>query len=266
MKVCITGGTGFIGSHIAVELLNAKHDVVLIDNFQNSKPKVLNGIQKITGRYFKFYQFDVREKEHITQILEDEKPDIVIHLAGLKSVGESMIGPQYYYDYNLSLLTNLIISMQTANCKKIIFSSTATVYFPDGNIEEDSFVKPTNTYANTKRLQELILEDFSERYNWDVTILRYFNPIGAHPSGLIGEDPSNVPTNLVPILNEVALGKRKELEIFGRDYFTPDGTCVRDYIHVMDLANAHVKAIENLKGLKYYNIGLGKRNLCVKPR
>lgn len=266
MKVCITGGTGFIGSHIAVELLNAKHDVVLIDNFQNSKPRVLNGIQEITGKHFKFYQFDVREKEHITQILEDEKPDVVIHLAGLKSVAASMAGPQYYYDYNLSLLTNLLISMQTANCKKIIFSSTATVYFPAAYLEEDSYIQPTNTYANTKRLQELILEDFANNQNWDVTILRYFNPIGAHPSGLIGEDPENTPTNLMPILNEVALGKRKELEIFGRDYCTPDGTCIRDYIHIMDLANAHVKAIENLKGLKYYNIGLGERNLCVKPR
>lgn len=259
MKIMLTGGAGYIGSHIAVELLNRGHDIIITDNFKNSKPEVINNIKKITGKDFEFHQYDVRDEIAMRVLIGESKPDCIVHLAGLKAVGDSMKAPTYYYAYNLSLMTSLLEEMKAAGCSNLIFSSTATVYKPKCGLKEDDIIAPTNTYAMTKWLQEEMLEDLAKNHDFNVAVLRYFNPIGAHESGLIGEDPQGVPNNLMPYINKVAIGELPQLNVFGDDYDTKDGTGVRDYIHIVDLAKAHVLAIETSKNQKYrvYNIGTG---------
>ncbi len=265
MAVLITGGAGFIGSHAAVEFLNKGYELVILDNFSNSKPCVLDRIRKITGKDFKFYEIDLLDKTAVDKMF-DECPEIdsCIHFAGLKAVGESVQKPLEYYHNNLTGTINLCNSMREHNVKTIVFSSSATVYgdpatvpiredFPTGNT--------TNPYGETKHMIERILKDlqFADP-EWSVSILRYFNPIGAHESGLIGEDPAGIPNNLLPYITQVASGKREYLRVYGNDYPTHDGTGVRDYIHVVDLARAHLSALEravNMHAIEYFNIGTG---------
>ncbi len=265
MSILVTGGAGFIGSHTVVELLNKGYEVIIVDNFVNSKPKSLEAIKKITGKDFKFYEVDVTDKEALTKVF-DENPDItaVIHFAALKAVGESVEKPIEYYENNLQSTLVLVDVMRKHNVKKIVFSSSATVY---GNpesvpIREDAHVGgTTNPYGATKVMIERILTDvYNSDNEWSVVLLRYFNPIGAHESGLIGEAPNGIPNNLMPYINQVALGKLDHLRIFGNDYPTPDGTGVRDYIHVVDLAKGHIKAIERAEkvtGVETFNLGTG---------
>ena len=265
MKLLVTGGTGYIGSHTIVELLNSGHEVVAFDNYYNSKPEVLNRIKTITGKSITFYEADMLDKAAIDKIFDENKIDAVIHFAGLKAVGESCAKPILYYHNNITGTLNLIEAMDAHGVRNIVFSSSATVYgdskvvpvkedFPTGNV--------TNPYGQTKYMQELILRDLYKSNNdWTITLLRYFNPVGAHESGLIGEDPQNIPNNLTPYISQVAIGKLPKLRVFGNDYDTPDGTGVRDYIHVVDLAIGHVKAIEankDNKGVFVYNLGTGK--------
>ena len=267
MKVLVTGGTGYIGSHTVVELLNNNMDVVVIDDFSNSKPEVLENIKKITGKDFRFYEVNYLDREKLEKVFE-ENPDIesVINFAGFKAVGESVKKPLEYYINNVSGALVLLDTMKKYNVKKFVFSSSATVYGeknPIPYIETMETGKATNPYGTTKLFIEQILEDLYKSDNsWDICILRYFNPIGAHESGLIGEEPQGIPNNLMPYIVRVASGKLKELSIFGDDYDTPDGTGVRDYIHVVDLAKGHVKAIEKLNkegsGIYIYNLGTGK--------
>ena len=267
MKVLVTGGTGYIGSHTVVELLNNNMDVVVIDDFSNSKPEVLENIKKITGKDFKFYEVNYLDREKLEKVFE-ENPDIdsVINFAGFKAVGESVKKPLEYYINNVSGALVLLDTMKKYNVKKFVFSSSATVYGeknPIPYIETMETGKATNPYGTTKLFIEQILQDLYKSENsWDICILRYFNPIGAHESGLIGEEPQGIPNNLMPYIVRVASGKLKELSIFGDDYDTPDGTGVRDYIHVVDLAKGHVKAIEKLNkegsGIYIYNLGTGK--------
>ncbi len=267
MKVLVTGGTGYIGSHTVVELLNNNMDVVVIDDFSNSKPEVLENIKKITGKDFKFYEVNYLDREKLEKVFE-ENPDIdsVINFAGFKAVGESVKKPLEYYINNVSGALVLLDTMKKYNVKKFVFSSSATVYGeknPIPYIETMETGKATNPYGTTKLFIEQILQDLYKSDNsWDICILRYFNPIGAHESGLIGEEPQGIPNNLMPYIVRVASGKLKELSIFGDDYETPDGTGVRDYIHVVDLAKGHVKAIEKLNkegsGIYIYNLGTGK--------
>ncbi len=267
MKVLVTGGTGYIGSHTIVELLNNNMDVVVIDDFSNSKPEVLENIKKITGKDFRFYEVNYLDREKLEKVFE-ENPDIesVINFAGFKAVGESVKKPLEYYINNVSGALVLLDTMKKYNVKKFVFSSSATVYGeknPIPYIETMETGKATNPYGTTKLFIEQILEDLYKSDNsWDICILRYFNPIGAHESGLIGEEPQGIPNNLIPYIVRVASGKLKELSIFGDDYDTPDGTGVRDYIHVVDLAKGHVKAIEKLNkegsGIYIYNLGTGK--------
>ena len=267
MKVLVTGGTGYIGSHTVVELLNNNMDVVVIDDFSNSKPEVLENIKKITGKDFKFYEVNYLDREKLEKVFE-ENPDIdsVINFAGFKAVGESVKKPLEYYINNVSGALVLLDTMKKYNVKKFVFSSSATVYGeknPIPYIETMETGKATNPYGTTKLFIEKILQDLYKSDNsWDICILRYFNPIGAHESGLIGEEPQGIPNNLMPYIVRVASGKLKELSIFGDDYDTPDGTGVRDYIHVVDLAKGHVKAIEKLNkegsGIYIYNLGTGK--------
>ena len=267
MKVLVTGGTGYIGSHTVVELLNNNMDVVVIDDFSNSKPEVLENIKKITGKDFKFYEVNYLDREKLEKVFE-ENPDIdsVINFAGFKAVGESVKKPLEYYINNVSGALVLLDTMKKYNVKKFVFSSSATVYGeknPIPYIETMETGKATNPYGTTKLFIEQILQDLYKSDNsWDICILRYFNPIGAHESGLIGEEPQGIPNNLMPYIVRVASGKLKELSIFGDDYDTPDGTGVRDYIHVVDLAKGHVKAIEKLNkegsGIYIYNLGTGK--------
>ena len=267
MKVLVTGGTGYIGSHTVVELLNNNMDVVVIDDFSNSKPEVLENIKKITGKDFKFYEVNYLDREKLEKVFE-ENPDIdsVINFAGFKAVGESVKKPLEYYINNVSGALVLLDTMKKYNVKKFVFSSSATVYGeknPIPYIETMETGKATNPYGTTKLFIEQILQDLYKSENsWDICILRYFNPIGAHESGLIGEEPQGIPNNLMPYIVRVASGQLKELSIFGDDYDTPDGTGVRDYIHVVDLAKGHVKAIEKLNkegsGIYIYNLGTGK--------
>ena len=267
MKVLVTGGTGYIGSHTVVELLNNNMDVVVIDDFSNSKPEVLENIKKITGKDFKFYEVNYLDREKLEKVFE-ENPDIdsVINFAGFKAVGESVKKPLEYYINNVSGALVLLDTMKKYNVKKFVFSSSATVYGeknPIPYIETMETGKATNPYGTTKLFIEQILQDLYKSENsWAICILRYFNPIGAHESGLIGEEPQGIPNNLMPYIVRVASGKLKELSIFGDDYETPDGTGVRDYIHVVDLAKGHVKAIEKLNkegsGIYIYNLGTGK--------
>lgn len=265
MAILVTGGAGYIGSHTVVELLNEGEKVVIVDNFVNSKPSALEAIKKITNKDFKFYELDLRDKEGLNKVFEENK-DItaVIHFAGLKAVGESVAKPIEYYDNNIYGTLVLLEVMRDHNVKKIIFSSSATVYGDPKEvpIKEDFPLSATNPYGQTKLMIEQILNDVYVSDNeWSVILLRYFNPIGAHESGLIGENPNGIPNNLMPYINQVALGKLDHLNVFGNDYSTPDGTGVRDYIHVVDLAKGHLKALkrtEKITGVEAYNLGTGK--------
>ena len=263
MKILVTGGTGYIGSHTAVELLNSGYEIVIIDNFSNSKSDVLDKIKLITNKDFKFYEGDVCNKDLLRKIFSENKIDAVIHFAGYKAVGESVKKPIMYYRNNIDSTLSLIEVMNEFNCKKIVFSSSATVY---GNpttlpIKEDFPLSTTNPYGSTKLMIENILRDlYISDNDWSIALLRYFNPIGAHVSGLIGENPKGIPNNLMPYIVKVANKELNELSIFGNDYDTPDGTGVRDYIHVVDLAKGHIKAIEKIlkdKGIDAYNLGTG---------
>ena len=263
MKILVTGGTGYIGSHTAVELLNSGYEIVIIDNFSNSKSDVLDKIKLITNKDFKFYEGDVCNKDLLRKIFSENKIDAVIHFAGYKAVGESVKKPIMYYRNNIDSTLSLIEVMNEFNCKKIVFSSSATVY---GNpttlpIKEDFPLSTTNPYGSTKLMIENILRDlYISDNDWSIALLRYFNPIGAHISGLIGENPKGIPNNLMPYIVKVANKELNELSIFGNDYDTPDGTGVRDYIHVVDLAKGHIKAIEKIlkdKGIDAYNLGTG---------
>ncbi len=264
MAILITGGAGFIGSHTAVEFLNAGYDVVIADNYVNSSPKVLDRIKEITGKEFRAYEVDLCDKEALRRVFV-ENPDIdsAIHFAGLKAVGESVVQPGRYYYNNLLSTLNLVELMAQYNAKRIVFSSSATVYGSPKTvpIKEDFPLSTTNPYGETKLMIERILKDvwFADK-DWSVSILRYFNPIGAHKSGLIGENPRGIPNNLLPYVAKVAAGQLPFLQVFGDDYDTPDGTGVRDYIHVVDLAKAHLKALQRadqVTGVEYYNIGTG---------
>lgn len=263
--VLVTGGAGFIGSHTSVELLNAGYDIIILDNFVNSKPESLKRIKELTGKDFKFYQADIRDEEAMTKVFAENKIDAVIHFAGLKSVPQSVKEPLNYYDNNIAGTVCLCRVMDKAGCKKLVFSSSATVYGsknPSPLREDMPTGGTTNPYGTTKYFIEQILQDLcisdSER---GVSILRYFNPIGAHKSGRIGEDPNGIPGNLMPYITQVAIGKLECLNVCGNDYPTPDGTGVRDYIHVVDLAIGHIKALDRLlkvKGCEVYNLGTGK--------
>ena len=263
MAILVTGGAGFIGSHTIVELLNENNEVIVLDNFCNSKPVVLDRIKKITGKDFKFYEADLLDYDAIDKIFEENKIDSVIHFAGLKAVGESVLQPLRYYHNNLTGTFNLCNVMQKHGTKRIVFSSSATVYGKPESvpIREDFPLSTTNPYGETTLMIERILKDlFVSDNEWSISVLRYFNPIGAHKSGLIGEDPKGIPNNLLPYITQVASGKREYLSVFGNDYNTHDGTGVRDYIHVVDLAKAHLKALaraEKVTGIEYYNIGTG---------
>ncbi len=264
MAILITGGAGFIGSHTAVEFLNAGYDIVIADNYSNSSPKALDRIREITGKDFRFYEVDLCDKEALRRVFV-ENPDIdsAIHFAGLKAVGESVAKPGLYYYNNLLSTLNLVELMAQYNAKRIVFSSSATVYGSPKTvpIKEDFPLSTTNPYGETKLMIERILKDIWVADNgWSVSVLRYFNPIGAHKSGLIGENPRGIPNNLLPYVAKVAAGQLPYLQVYGNDYNTPDGTGVRDYIHVVDLAKAHLKALqraEKVTGVEYYNIGTG---------
>ena len=264
MSILITGGAGYIGSHTAVEFLNAGYDIVIADNFCNSSPKALDRIREITGKDFPVYRVDLCDKDAFRKVFA-ENPDLdsVIHFAGLKAVGESVAQPERYYRNNLLSTLNLIALMSEYYVKRIVFSSSATVYGNPASvpIREDFPLSTTNPYGETKLMIERILKDvWNSDKTWSVSILRYFNPIGAHKSGLIGENPRGIPNNLLPYIAKVGAGQLPYLSVFGNDYNTPDGTGVRDYIHVVDLAKAHLKALERAKvvtGTEYYNIGTG---------
>ena len=265
MAILLPGGAGYIGSHTAVELLNAGKEIVIIDNFSNSKPEVLDKIKQITGKDFKFYEMDYSNKEELNKVFTENKIDAVLNFAGYKAVGESVKKPIEYYINNISGALVLLDVMRAHNCKKFIFSSSATVYGDPATVpitEEFPTGGTTNPYGTTKLFIEQILKDiYNSDNSWDICILRYFNPVGAHESGLIGEEPQGIPNNLMPYIVRVASGELEQLSIFGNDYNTPDGTGVRDYIHVVDLAKGHVKALEKLdkehEGLFIYNLGTG---------
>ena len=266
MSVLVTGGAGYIGSHTVVELLNENKEVIVVDNFSNSKPEMLDKIKKITNKDFKFYELDYSNKEKMDKVFAENKIDSVIHFAGYKAVGESVEKPIEYYTNNVSGTLNLLDVMRKHNVKTIIFSSSATVYGDPEVVPLTEMCKiggTTNPYGSSKLFIEQILKDVYKSDNtWDVCILRYFNPIGSHESGIIGEEPQGIPNNLMPYIVRVASGELEELSIFGNDYNTPDGTGVRDYIHVVDLAKGHIKALEKLEkeksGIYIYNLGTGK--------
>lgn len=264
MTVLVTGGTGYIGSHTVVELINRGYDVVIVDNLSNSKYEVVNRINRITNASVTFYKIDVCEKEALKEVFKKHSIDSVIHFAGLKAVGESTIMPLKYYENNIMSTLSLIEVMKEFNCKNLIFSSSATVYGPQDvmPINEEASLSATNPYGRTKLFIEYILKDlYNADKSWNIALLRYFNPVGAHPSGLIGEDPNGIPNNLCPYITQVAVGKLPYLRVFGKDYDTVDGTGVRDYIHVVDLALGHILAIEKINsnpGLIIYNLGTGK--------
>lgn len=263
MSILVTGGAGFIGSHTAVELLEENEDIIIVDNFINSKPEALNKIKKITNKEFKFYEVDLLDKENLEIVFKENNIEAVIHFAGLKAVGESVEKPIEYYHNNITGTLVLLDLMKKYNCKKIIFSSSATVYGTPKEvpIKEDFPLSTTNPYGSTKLMIEQILRDVCVAdEHFCAILLRYFNPIGAHKSGLIGESPNGIPNNLMPYINQVAVGKLEHLNVFGKDYPTKDGTGVRDYIHVVDLAKGHVKALEKARkmvGAEAYNLGTG---------
>ncbi len=265
MSILVTGGAGYIGSHTVVCLQNAGYDVVVLDNLVNSSEEALARVEKITGKKIKFYKGDISDRELLRELFQTENIDSCIHFAGLKAVGESTVKPLEYYINNISGSLVLFDEMRNHGVKNIIFSSSATVYGDPAFVpitEECPLGEITNPYGRTKAMLEQILTDiYKSDASWNVILLRYFNPIGAHESGMIGENPNGIPNNLMPYITQVAVGKLKCLGVFGNDYDTPDGTCIRDYIHVLDLADGHVKAVEKLKskpGLEIYNLGTGK--------
>lgn len=265
MAILVTGGAGYIGSHTVVELMSAGKDVVVVDDFSNSRPDVMDRVTQIVGKRPKLYQANILDKAALRDIFQKEKIDAVIHFAAFKAVGESVEKPLKYYHNNIGGLISVLEVMAEFNVKKIVFSSSATVY---GAINQPPFTEDmpvgtaTNPYGSTKIMNEQILQDvYASDNSWSVMLLRYFNPIGAHKSGLIGEDPNGIPNNIMPYITQVALGKLPKLHIFGDDYDTPDGTGVRDYIHVVDLAQGHVKAVdylENHTGVQKVNLGTGE--------
>ena len=263
MAVLVTGGAGYIGSHTGVELLNAGYEIIIVDNFSNSSPESLRRVKEITGKDFKFYEIDLLDKEKLETIFKENKIDSCVHFAGLKAVGESVEKPMRYYHNNLLSTLNLCELLAKYDVKKIVFSSSATVYgLPERvPITEDMPTSTTNPYGATKLMIENILTDiYNADKDWSISILRYFNPIGAHESGLIGENPNGIPNNLMPFITQVAVGKLKELNVFGNDYPTHDGTGVRDYIHVVDLSIGHLKALNYLSGktgVFIHNLGTG---------
>jgi len=264
VNILVTGGAGYIGSHTAIELINEGYEVIIADNLCNSSSIVIDRINKITGKKVKFYNVDTRDQKKLRKIFEENKIDAVIHFAALKAVGESVEKPLDYYNNNLVNTITVLELMREFGVDKFVFSSSATVYGSPKScpIKEDFPLSTTNPYGNTKLMIEDILRDICKvNKDFNVAILRYFNPIGAHESGLIGEEPNGIPNNLMPYITKVAIGQLKELSVFGDDYDTPDGTGVRDYIHVVDLAIGHVKALEKLNqnpGLVTYNLGTGR--------
>lgn len=264
MKILLTGGAGYIGSHTAVEIYNAGHEVVIVDNLVNSKEEVVKRIDEISGKQTPFIKADVRDRAAMDAVFKSHKIDAVIHFAGLKAVGESVAKPLEYYENNMNATFVLLDVMRQNGCKNIIFSSSATVYGDPAIIpitEECPKGHCTNPYGQTKSMLEEVLMDVQKADpEWNVVLLRYFNPIGAHKSGLIGENPNGIPNNLMPYITQTAIGIRKELGVFGNDYDTPDGTGVRDYIHVVDLATGHVAALQAIErncGIAIYNLGTG---------
>ena len=266
MSILLTGGAGYIGSHTAVELLNKGKDLVIIDDFSNSNAKALDAIREITGKDFKFYEMDYKDREKLEKVFEENNIEAVINFAGFKAVGESVAKPIEYYINNVSGALVLLDTMKKYNCKKFIFSSSATVYGEPERIpltEECRVGGTTNPYGTTKLFIEQILKDiYNSDNSWDICILRYFNPVGSHESGLIGEEPQGIPNNLMPYIVRVASGQLEQLSVFGNDYDTHDGTGVRDYIHVVDLAKGHVKALDKIdkegQGIYIYNLGTGR--------
>ena len=265
MKILVTGGAGYIGSHTVVELLNAGHEVAVVDNLSNASVKALDRVEEITGKKVSFYEVDIRDDVTLEEVFKNEQPEAVIHFAGLKAVGESVEIPLKYFDNNIGGTLTLLHVMKKTGCKSMVFSSSATVYGKPETvpIREDFPTSVTNPYGRTKLVIEDMLKDlYRSDPSWNVILLRYFNPIGAHESGRIGEDPSGIPNNLLPYIAKVAVGKLEKVSVFGNDYDTPDGTGVRDYIHVVDLAKGHIKAIEKIEteknvGCKTYNLGTG---------
>jgi len=264
VRVLVTGGCGYIGSHTTVELLNAGHEVIIVDNLSNSQIEVLNRIRKITGKEVVFYQIDLLDKLALAEVFMNHRIDAVIHFAGMKAVGESVMIPLAYYHCNVAGTINLCELMTENNVKRLVFSSSATVYgIPDTvPVSESSPIRATNPYGRTKIMIEEILQDlYASDNEWSISLLRYFNPVGAHESGLIGEEPKGIPNNIMPFITQVAIKKIPELRIFGNDYPTNDGTGVRDYIHVVDLAQGHLKALSkimNTSGVNAYNLGTGR--------
>ncbi len=270
MNILVTGGSGYIGSHTLIELIAKDHRVVVVDNLSNSSSESIRRVEKITGQKIVFYNVDLRDQNGLNKIFKDQDISAVIHFAGLKAVGESVEKPLLYYRNNLESTLSLLSSMDAYGVKKLVFSSSATVYGDPQKlpVSESHSHGATNPYGQTKQMIEQILKDVSaSRQGWSITSLRYFNPIGAHESGLIGEDPDGPPNNLLPFVAQVAAGKRSIVKVFGDDYDTPDGTGVRDYIHVIDLARAHIAALDNLKKeneYKAYNVGTGKADSVLE--
>ncbi|MCD2518892.1 UDP-glucose 4-epimerase GalE [Massilia sp. G4R7] len=270
MKILVTGGMGYIGSHTVVELQQAGHDVVVVDNLSNAVVSVQERVQRITGKTFQFEEADIRDRAAMERIFGDHKVDAVIHFAGLKAVGESVAQPLRYYDNNVNGSVILFETMAKFGVKTIVFSSSATVYGDPASvpIREDFPLSATNPYGRSKLMIEDILRDLAKAEpDWRIALLRYFNPVGAHESGLIGEEPSGIPNNLVPYIAQVANGQREKLSVFGGDYPTPDGTGLRDYIHVVDLAIGHVKTLDRLArepGIVTYNLGTGRGNSVLE--
>ncbi len=264
MAVLVTGGAGYIGSHTCIELLNAGEDIIVIDNFYNSKPQAINLIKEITGRDFAFYENDCCDEAALDRIFSENFITEVIHFAGYKAVGESCMNPVMYYENNIGSTVALLKTMKKYGCKKLVFSSSATVYGIPKKVPvtEKSPLSAINPYGSTKLMIENMLRElYASDNEWSIALLRYFNPIGAHESGKIGEDPNGIPNNLMPLILRAATGKMATLSVFGNDYPTPDGTCVRDYIHVVDLAAGHVAAIKSVRektGCPAYNLGTGK--------
>ena len=261
--ILVTGGAGYIGSHTCVELLNAGYKVVVADNLSNSKSDSLSRVEELTGKEIQFHLMDLRSTKACRELFQSEMIDAVIHFAGLKAVGESTEIPLAYYQNNIGATTNLLEAMQEYGCKNIVFSSSATVYgAPDKlPLAEEAQLTAVNPYGRTKLYIEYMLKDVAaSNPGWNISVLRYFNPVGAHASGEIGEDPLGIPNNLMPYITKVAVGQLEELPVFGDDYDTPDGTCIRDYIHVVDLARGHISALEKLEenpGLMIHNLGTG---------
>jgi UDP-glucose 4-epimerase len=264
MSILVTGGAGYIGTHTCVELLNAGYEIIVVDSFANSKPESVRRVTELTGKEFKFYEVDLLNRAELEQVFSENNIEAVIHFAGLKAVGESVELPLHYYHNNITGTLILAETMQKFGVHKMVFSSSATVYGMPKQvpISEDFSLQATNPYGRTKLMIEEILRDlYISNDEWGIALLRYFNPIGAHESGRIGEDPNGIPNNLMPYITQVAVGKLKELSVFGHDYSTVDGTGVRDYIHVVDLAKGHLKALEKVmstNGVAAYNLGTGK--------